>query len=81
VSIEDDLPCHELVELVTDYLEGVLAPEVRARVEAHLAACEGCATYLDQMRDTIRVVGALREEDLDPRVREELVGAFRGWRR
>jgi anti-sigma factor RsiW len=81
VNPVDDLSCQELVELITDYLEGALAPETRARVELHLGGCDGCASYLDQMRDTIRIVGALREEDLDPRLRDELVGAFRGWHR
>ena len=80
MSAGDDLSCQELVELITDYLEDALAPETRARVELHLGACEGCASYLDQMRDTIRIVGALREQDLEPGLRQELVGAFRGWR-
>jgi anti-sigma factor RsiW len=79
VSAADDLSCQELVELITDYLEDALAPEMRARVELHLGACEGCASYLDQMRDTIRIVGSLREHDLEPGLREELIGAFRGW--
>jgi hypothetical protein len=77
----DDLSCRELVELVTDYLEDALAPEVRDRFELHLGACDGCVSYLEQMRDTIRIVGALREHDLDRGLREELVGAFRGWQR
>jgi len=81
VSPEDDLSCQEVVELITDYLEGALSPEERARVEQHLGLCEGCATYLDQMRHTVRVAGALRERDLDPALRDQLVGAFRGWRR
>lgn len=79
MSAADDLSCRELVELVTDYLEDALEPETRARVELHLGACEGCGSYLAQMRDTIRVVGALREEDLEPGLRQELVAAFRGW--
>ena len=81
MSAADDLSCLEVVELITDYLEGVLAPGVRVRLELHLDGCDGCASYLDQMRDTIRIVGSLREEDLDPDLREELVGAFRGWHR
>ena len=81
MSAADDLSCQEVVELVTDYLEDALAPEVRERFELHLGACDGCVTYLDQMRATIRIVRALREEDLDPQLREELVGAFRGWHR
>jgi anti-sigma factor RsiW len=44
----------EIVELVTDYLEGVLDPEMAAEVQAHLELCDGCATYVEQMRATIQ---------------------------
>ena len=77
----EDLSCQEVVELVTDFLEGALSTADRARVEEHLAGCDGCLTYVDQVRQTVRIVGALREEDLDPELRAGLVGAFRGWRR
>jgi anti-sigma factor RsiW len=50
------LTCQELVELVTDYLEGALSPGERARFEAHVAQCKHCPTYLDQMRTTIRLL-------------------------
>jgi predicted anti-sigma-YlaC factor YlaD len=69
------------VELVTDYLEGVLDDEHRERVEQHLGWCDGCESYLDQMRTTIRVTGRVREEDLSPEAREALLEAFRSWRR
>ena len=75
-----ELSCKELVELVTDYLEGALSRRDRKRFERHIAACDGCTAYLDQMRRTIRVAGALAEEDLSPVTREELLAAFRGWR-
>ena len=80
--IEKDLPempCRELVELVTDYLEDRLSPIDRARFEAHLAECEACRTYLEQFRQTIRVLGRLPEESLSPEAREALLTAFRGW--
>lgn len=76
----DELTCKELVEVVTDYLEGRLRPEERLRFEEHVAFCSWCATYLRQMRDTIRVNGALAEEDLSPEAREALLGAFRDWK-
>ena len=79
--IEQDLPempCRELVELVTDYLEDRLSPVDRARFEAHLAACEACRTYLEQFRQTIRVLGRLPEESLSPAARTALLTAFRG---
>jgi anti-sigma factor (TIGR02949 family) len=81
VTAGEDLSCQEVVELVTDFLEGALSTADHARIEEHLAACEGCLTYVDQVRQTVRIVGALREEDLDPELRAGLVGAFRGWRR
>ena len=76
-----EMPCRELVELVTDYLEDRLSPIDRARFEAHLTECEACRTYLEQFRQTIRVLGRLPEESLSPEAREALLTAFRGWSR
>jgi anti-sigma factor RsiW len=76
-----EMPCRELVELVTDYLEGRLHADDRARFEAHLADCPYCETYLDQMRQTIRVLGQLPEESLSPEARDALLAAFRDWAR
>ena len=53
----EELSCQELVELVTDYLEGAMSPEERERFEEHLDACGNCRRYLAQMRQTIRLVG------------------------
>jgi anti-sigma factor RsiW len=74
-----ELTCAELVELVTEYLDDELPPIERRRFDEHLSVCTGCRNYLDQMRRTIDATGRLREEELDPRVREELLAAFRGW--
>ena len=73
------LSCHEVVELVTDYLEGALAPDLRARVEEHLAGCDGCTRYLEQMRETIRLTGMLTEEQIPDDQRSALLDAFRSW--
>jgi predicted anti-sigma-YlaC factor YlaD len=78
---EPELTCKELVELVTDYLEGALSPTDRARFEEHLSMCTGCRNYVEQLRDTLRLVGTLTEDHLSPRVRDDLLGAFRTWRR
>jgi anti-sigma factor RsiW len=75
-----ELPCQELVELITDYLEGALSRSQRRRFEAHLAACENCTEYLRQMRATIRLTGSLREEDMTPAMREEFTELYRRWR-
>jgi anti-sigma factor RsiW len=75
-----ELTCRELVELVTDYLEGALPPPERARFEEHLAGCGDCTTYLAQMRVTLGLVGHLTEESLSAAPLEALLEAFRGWR-
>ena len=75
-----DLACQQAVELVTDYLEGVLSRRARRRFEAHLAGCPHCTEYLAQMRETIRLTGRLEPEDLTPRQRDEFVELYRRWR-
>ena len=76
-----EMPCRELVELVTDYLEDRLSSRDRARFEAHIAECEYCDTYLEQMRKTIRALGRLPEESLAPGARDALLSAFGDWSR
>ncbi len=68
--------CRELVEVVTDYLEGALTAGERREVEAHLRDCRGCTAYLAQMRLAIRVLGDLPSEPSDPEVRRRLLQAF-----
>ena len=81
MSVLDELSCRELVELVTDYLENVLPPAERVRFEEHLIACPGCQTYLEQMRQTIDVLGRVTEESLEPAARDQLLDLFRNWKR
>jgi anti-sigma factor RsiW len=73
-----EMPCRELVELISDYLEDRLSPIERGRFEAHLAECEACRIYLDQFRQTIRVLGRLPEDSFSPAARMALLEAFRG---
>ena len=76
----DGLTCQELVELVTDYLDGALLGADVELFESHLAICPGCSTYVDQFRETIRLTGRLREHDLEPAARETLLAQFRNWK-
>jgi anti-sigma factor RsiW len=75
-----EMPCQELVEVITDYLEGTLPEPDRTRFEEHLAVCRGCRTYLAQMRQTIAATGSLSEDTLTPAERKRLRALFRGWR-
>jgi anti-sigma factor RsiW len=74
------LPCQELVELVTDYVEGALPPADRERFDRHIAGCDGCTTYLEQMRETIRLAGMVTEEQVPEDEKAALLEAFRDWR-
>ena len=75
-----EIRCRELVELITDYLEGALPAPERARFERHIAVCDGCHAYLDQMRQTIGALGRLPPESLSADAQRKLLDAFRGWR-
>jgi hypothetical protein len=44
-----DHQCQEVVELVTDYLQGVLDSDTAAEVEAHIGLCDGCNIYVQQV--------------------------------
>jgi anti-sigma factor RsiW len=71
------LACQEVVELITDYLEGALLPETRAQFEVHLADCPGCQQYLEQMRLTIGMLRNLAHEPVFPETKEALLQVFR----
>jgi anti-sigma factor RsiW len=77
----DLLTCRQLVELVTEYLEGALSPPDRTRFEEHLMSCPPCRAYLEHMRQTIRLLGRIPEETVSPDAEAALVTAFRSWRR
>ncbi|HEV2892821.1 MAG TPA: zf-HC2 domain-containing protein [Actinomycetota bacterium] len=77
----EDLECREVVEVVTDYLEGAMPPGERLRFDHHLALCEGCQAYLEQMRTVIRVAGRPAVDAVPPETMAGLLRAFRDWRR
>ena len=77
----DDVACRELVERITELLDGTLAAEERAAIDGHLAECPGCVTAVEQFRQTVEVLGHLRGDDvrhLEPEVVDDLLEAFRG---
>jgi anti-sigma factor RsiW len=78
---ERALTCHEVIGLLTDYLEDALPADERLRVEEHLAICDGCTAYLAQLRETIRLTGMVTEEQIPPEQKRQLLDAFRTWTR
>ena len=77
----ESLSCQELVELVTDYLEGALDDRDARAFERHLADCEACPEYVEQLRTTVRLVGTLTPDDLTRDAETALLQAFRDWKR
>ena len=80
MRLADDLTCKELVELVTDYIDGALGEQDQERFEEHLVICRGCDIHLSQMRETLGVVGRLTEDDVDPGSAGTLLDVFRTWK-
>jgi hypothetical protein len=78
--MDDDMVCKELVELVTDYIEGALPDDVLVRFEHHLSGCNGCTKYVEQMRQTIHLTGQLKAESLAPQQWDDLLKLFRNWK-
>ena len=74
------MTCKELVELVTDYLDGKLEAIDLTRFEEHIATCGGCTAYLDQMRRTIQVMSYLHEDVLTSQQWQDLLEIFRDWK-
>jgi hypothetical protein len=81
VRAPSQMTCRELVRIVTEYFEGTISLDDRTRLEHHLVFCDWCVDYLKQMRDTLRITGELREQDVSPEAEAELLRAFRNWKR
>jgi anti-sigma factor RsiW len=73
----NDLDCQEFVELVTPFLEGALEPGEEQRFIDHLALCDGCDRYLDQVRQTVHALRGLPAQTLSAADRAALLNAFR----
>ena len=75
------LSCREIVELVTDYLEGDLDADTKAALETHLGLCPGCARYVQQIRETVATLGDVSSDNPSTEAQEGLLEAFRDFRR
>lgn len=76
-----ELDCNEIVELVTDYLEGAMDARTEAAFEEHLLICEGCRQYVEQVRRTIDMSSGIVESSLSGPAEASLLEAFRSFHR
>jgi anti-sigma factor RsiW len=81
MRLDREMTCAQVVELVTAFFDGRLSSADAERFEEHLGFCDGCSTYVEQLRATIDATGRLREEDVPQELQERLVAAFRSWSR
>jgi anti-sigma factor RsiW len=76
-----ELDCNQVVELVTDFIEGALDASTAQRVREHLADCPGCDAYVEQIRETVGALGRLPADTLSPQAQATLMDAFRDFHR
>ncbi len=79
--VEQGYACAEVVELASDYIEGAMNAEERMRFELHLNLCDGCTSFLEQVRTTARLAGSLSVDQIPDDVKTRLLAAFRDWER
>jgi predicted anti-sigma-YlaC factor YlaD len=79
--VELGYACREVVELVSEYLEGALGPEQMTRFELHLNLCDGCFSFVEQVRTTAAMAGRLSEDQIPDEMKSKLLAAFRDWDR
>ena len=75
------LSCREIVEMVTDYLEGDLDADTTTALEAHLDLCPGCERYVEQISETVTTLGDVSSDNLSTDTQAGLLEAFRTFRR
>ncbi len=76
----DKLTCQQVVELVTEYLEHTLLPQLQEQFEKHLVQCPGCMTYLEQVQKTTMLLRTLAQEPMFPGTKQELLELFQQWK-
>jgi Putative zinc-finger len=79
-EFEHGYTCKEVIELATEYVEGAMTPSQMTRFELHLNFCDGCVTFVDQIRATAAMAGRLSEEQIPDETKEKLLAAFKDWR-
>ena len=81
MSTKDELSCQQVMELITDYLENALLPEMRKLLEEHVAECPDCENYFEQMQLTIDMLHQVARESVFPATKQELLQLFRDWKK
>ena len=80
-EFQHDYTCQEIVELASEYLEGTMTSEQITAFELHLNFCDGCSSFVDQVRATAASARRLSADEIPEEMRVKLLDAFREWKR
>ena len=72
--------CHEAIEILADYLDAALTPDVLAQLEAHLRVCAPCRAYLATYKRAAELAAKVNRVEMPPEVRLRLSEFLRGSR-
>ena len=75
------LACQEVVELVSDLIDGTLPAPLRRRMEHHLTGCDPCIEYVGQIRATVALAAEVEPEPIDPAARQHLMDLYLEWQK
>ena len=75
-----DIVCMSGVELLTEYLEGALAQEVRTAIDAHVAGCPRCAAFVASYLETPRIVRDATQMEMSADLETSLLAVLRAAR-
>lgn len=80
-EFQHDYTCQEVVALASEYLEGTMTAEQVTAFELHLNFCDGCSSFVEQVRATAATARALTADEIPEEMRVKLLDAFREWKR
>jgi anti-sigma factor RsiW len=75
-----DVSCKTGVELLMDYLEGMVPDDVRAVLESHVAECPRCAAFVDSYLATPRILRDATAAAMPPELQRSLLAFLRAQR-
>jgi Putative zinc-finger len=79
-EFEHGYTCNQVIELATEYVEGAMTDSQMTRFEMHLNFCDGCFSFVDQIRVTAAMAGQLTDEEIPEETKTKLLAAFRDWK-
>jgi len=73
----DDIGCPECMDLLADYVDGVLPKDRAELLEWHLEGCAPCVSFVNTYKGTVDAARRLRETTLPKELREKLLAFLR----